>query len=666
MRSKMMPFVALAGVLAVLLFASSCGNGSSVCPTCGTTKNGSIVLIDTMLVPEHNANGEPGGPFNIFDISWVDPVNHFYYVTDRIGLDVPMFNTKTDIALAAIGGDNSVAEAGNNASHCLDTLKFGDAVTIPPIITGNGNFTRFGCRSLQFALNGFGNNGHFGGFIGGQCCASRANNLNPLTGPNGLEATPDGTKLFVGNGSSNVLVFDMTQTLKDVAAGTLPPSPPTVIADLVSGTSPDYDGPQSIAPCEASANGRAFSDPTCGDLRGDELATTGATPATDAQGNPHDLLMVINGDPGFPFTTIFDVTGPVRGTGAEPLKHCLPVNPNNPFSPGGQNNTFAGPNPAFPRNYSTCVLGQIYYDGAFQNNQTVAVDDIGNNGPTGGVGISTFPCPDPSVFFFSAGFPAVPSGASGHAAGGGVSVSGKDVPCHHGPILDINTGVYDPTCDPTAANAICQGAIAPAGLGGMVWDPNIVLTAAQGGGKGAFLLTNGNSTGNITIGSVDVINPFFSSAALTALGYPQGIPMIVNSYPTPSCMPSGVVLGPGTDILVTCAGHDGRAFAPATIILNGNTGTILATINNVGGVDQGWFNPGDNHYYLGARDMPTGPVMGVIDAIGRQWLQNVPTQGNTHSVAADSGLNKIFLPLPAGALCRSQQIDGCVGVYAKE
>ena len=26
-----------------------------------------------------------------------------------------------------------------------------------------------------------------------------------------------------------------------------------------------------------------------------------------------------------------------------------------------------------------------------------------------------------------------------------------DVACHHGPILDIHTGVYDPTCDPTVA-----------------------------------------------------------------------------------------------------------------------------------------------------------------------------------------------------------------------
>ena len=617
MKSKMMPFVVLVGVLAVFLLASSCGNGSSVCPTCGTTQNGSIVLIDTMLVPEHNGNGEPGGPFNIFDIGWVDSVNHIYYITDRLGLDVPMFSTKTDIALFAIGGDNSVAEAGNNVSRCLDIAKVAaDPVTIPPITTAQGNYTRFGCKTMGFSLPGFGANGHFGGFLGGQCCASRSNNLNPLTGPNGLEADPSGRFLFVGNGSSNVLVFDLTPTPAALSNA----NTPIVIADLVSGTSPDYDGPQSIAPCMASANGRAFSDPTCGDLRGDELATTGATPATDALGNKHDLLMVINGDPGLPFTTIFDITGVIHGTGTLAQQHCLPVNPAIPFSPGG-------PFAAFPANFSSCILGQIYYDGSPANDIDVVIDDAGAN--------AGIPCPNPSVFFFSAGNPAVPSGASGH----GVGVAGKEVPCHRAALVPGG---------PTEVGL--------AGLGGMVFNPN----------TGHFLLTNGNASGDITYGTVDEIDPFHTSPAIIAAGFPQGIPVVINSFPMPSCMPSGIAMGPGTDALVTCAGHDGRQFAPTEYIINATTGAILATINNVGGVDQGWFNPGDNNYYLGARDMPTGPVLGVIDAKGRQWLQNIPTQGNTHSVAADSGLNKIFLPLPAGALCRTQQIDGCVGVYAKE
>ncbi len=610
MRSKMLPLVAFAIVLTATLISNNC-SGPANCPTCGTDKNATVGLIDVMLVPEHNGTGEPGGPFNIFDISWVDPVNRLYYVSDRVGLDIPMFNTVTNIALAAIGGDNSIAEAGNNASFCVDSAKFeGDSTIIPPVTTAQGNYTRFGCKTMNFTLPGFfGPNGHFGGFVGGQCCASRSNNLNPLSGPNGIEVSPDGTFLYAGNGSSTVVVFDLTQTI--ATGGT---TFPQVIATLVSGTSPDYDGPLGIGPCQASANGRAFSDPTCGDLRGDELATTGATPAIDPLGNSHDLLMVINGDPGLPFTTIFDITNVIHRTGTQQQQHCLPVNPNAPYSPGGTHTSF-------PQNLASCVLGQIYYDGSPANNINTVIDDGGAN--------AGIPCPNPSLQF--ADFTPVPSGASGH----GVGVGGKDVPCHRAAVV------------PTGGTEV-----ALAGLGAMAYNPN----------TGHFLLSNGNASSDITYGTIDEIDPFHTFPG----GPPLGVPAVINSFVVPMCMPSGIVMGPGTDFLVTCAGHDGRQFAPTTYIINGTTGAIVSTINFVGGVDQGWYNPGDGNYYEAARDMLPSPVLGVIDAKRRQWLQNVPTNGNAHSVAADLNNNHVFVPLPAGGNCQSQAPDGCVGVYASQ
>src|SRR5580704_9565920 len=239
MKSKMFPLLAFVALCGAMLVSNSCGSGPAGCPVCGTQKNGQITLINVMNVPEHNPNGEPGGPFNIFDISWVDPTNRNYFVSDRIGLDVPVFNTVSNIAIAAIGGQNSVAEAGNNSSTCIDSDKFdGDPTIIPPITSAQGNFTRFGCKMMNFTLPGFfGPNGNFGGFMGGQCCASRSNNLNPLSGPNGLEVSADGNFLYVGNGSSSVVVFDLTQTLATGGS-----TPPRVIATLVSGTTPDYEG----------------------------------------------------------------------------------------------------------------------------------------------------------------------------------------------------------------------------------------------------------------------------------------------------------------------------------------------------------------------------------------------------------------------------------------
>jgi len=665
MKSKTLPFLVFVALLAVFIL-NSCGSSEKNCPVCGTDKNGTIGLIDVMIVPEHNPNGEPGGPFNVFDISWVDPTNRLYSVSDRIGLDVPVFSTTSNIALWAIGGNNSVSEAGNNASPCwfdpaLNTP--GAVATIPPITSAQGNYTRFGCKTDSFRIPGFfGPNGFFGGFLGGQCCASRANNLNPLTGPNGLEVSADGNFMFVGNGSSSFLIFDLTPMLNSGSVATGYTVPPQVTAVIPTGTSPDYDGlPNGISGCEQSANGRAFSDPTCGDLRGDELATTGSVVTFPQDGSSRYLVSIINGDPGFPFVTIIDVTGVVTRTGTDAQQHCLAysqvVDPTSqaPFSPGISTYvTTPGGTPIttlFPANYDSCILGQVYYDGAAQNDDTVFIDDGGQNA------IAGFPCPDPSLQFsgntVGAAGPAVPSGASGHAAG-----FNPDVPCHHGPMLTATAGGVPGGAFCAAGPgtpAGCVGAIAPAGLGGMVYYPPL----------NAFLVTNGNSTGDITVGSVDVIDPLHP---ITVGEVTKFVPAVVNSYPIYMCMPTGLNLGPGTDVLVGCADHDGRAFAPSTVIINGTTGEVLTTINNVGAVDETWYNPGDGNYYLAARDMPTGPVLGVISAKTRQWLQNVPTNGNAHSVAVDPFNNHVYVPLPSGssANCQSTFADGCVGVYASQ
>jgi hypothetical protein len=639
MKPKLFSLLSLVALFGAALILNSCGGGQANCPVCGTDKNGTIGLIDVMLVPEHNPNGEPGGPFNIFDISWTDPVNRLYSVSDRIGLDVPVFSTTTDIALWAIGGDNSVAEGGNNASVCWVDPVTGE--TIPPITTAQGNFTRFGCKTNGYRLPGFfGPNGHFGGFVGGQCCASRANNLNPLSGPNGLEVSADGNFMFVGNGSSAFYVFDLAPMITSGYT-----APPLLTAVIPTGTSPDYDGPTGVTGCMASANGRAFSDPSCGDLRADELATTGSVVTFPQDGSSRYLVAIINGDPGLPFVSIIDVTGIVtRSTVSNQLAHCLPYAPYSgtpgtqpPFSPGG-------PGTTFPANYASCILGQIYYDNALPTDNTVLVDEA--NG---------FACPDPSLQFYGTPGvpgPAVPSGASGDAAS-----FNPAVPCHHAPMLRNSApgtptnGVYCPTA---TSFPDCFGAIAPAGLGGMIYYPP----------TNTFLLTNGNATTDITVGSIDVIDPLH---AITVGGVTEYVPAVINSFPIYNCMPTSLNLGPGTDVFVGCADHDGRAFAPSSVIINGTTGEVLTTINNVGFVDETWYNPGDNKYYTGSRDMPTGPVLGVIDAGTRQWLQNVPTNGNAHSVAVDPKNNHIFVPLPAGGQnCETIAADGCVGVYASQ
>jgi hypothetical protein len=615
MRPRILLTIFLTALFVIL---SGCGTVKN-CPVCGTTTAGAYTVIDIMPVPEHNPTGEPGGPFNSFDISLTDSVNHRFFVSDRIGLDVAVFDTQQDISVNAFSGANGVAAGGVNASACaVDPT---GTIFIPPIVTGFGNWTRFGCRTLNFHIPGFGANGLFGGFPGAQCCAARANGVNPLSAPDGEALSPDNRTLFVGNGSASVVAFDLTTTTFSTSATSLPPGP-TVIAEFPTGVSPDYDGPNGIAPCVASANGRAFSDGSCGDLRADEMSI-GVV-------NGRTLLLVANGDPGFPFVTLADVTNIASPTGTYTADHCLPFATQTPYGPplvgNGQGNTTPAAGPVNP---PTCILGQIYYDGAVQNDSTVVIDDGGLNGPAG------FICPDPSE--------TVASGVSGHGAG--VNVLGPDIPCHHGPMLDPS-GKFCASQAPPAAG--CFGAVAIAGIGGSAFNPN----------SGRFLVTNSDASAtDLTFGTVDVINP--------NLGSPNG-PFVENSFVMPNCMPTSIVQGPGNDFLVGCGDHDGEAFPPNMYIIDGTSGNFLATITNVGGVDEIWYNSGDNRYYLAARDMPNGPVMGVIDAKTRTWLVNVVTNSNSHSIAVDSGNNHVFVPLQAGTICTTQSSNGCVGVYAEQ
>ena len=625
--TKIILELALVVVGAFLL--NSCG-GQKGCPTCGTTVNGAYAVINVVPVPEHNPTGEPGGPFNSFDISWFDPIQQKVYTSDRIGLAVVVTDAAHNFAVNTIGGLNQVDNAGNNASPCLPG--------IPSIITGipdpgSGGLTRFGCRNKNFfapfanKFPGFGDNGMFGGLPGAQCCASRANGVNPLSGPNGLLVTPDGNTLFVGSGSASVIAFDLTT------------NPPTVLADFPTGTSPGYDSTSGVAPCIATWNGGAGSDPTCADDRADEMGygTVGM----------RNILAIANGDPGLPFVSLIDVTDIVNRSAAGMAAggYCLPVNPLANYTPlsipnqgtiignGGRSQAFpAGPN------YPTCILGQIYYDGVGAVDSTVAVDDTTTASGT--------PCPDGST--------TVSSGVSGRGVGSG----GVDVPCHHAPIVDSNTGFFITNHGMAGPNQL--GEIAVAGTGAIGFNPF----------HGTFYLENLNCTvsnlatqSSVAVGCIDEIDPRIGNSAG---------PAVINVVPVYNCMPAGIVQGPGHDFFVGCGGHDGVQFPPLLIVFDGTCTTSAAClasqvkIDQSGGTDQVWYNPGDNRYYTAGRDMPNGPIMGVVDAATRTWLVNVTTGSNSHSITVNQFTNQIFVPTQSGALCGTQSSNGCIAVYGRQ
>jgi hypothetical protein len=183
-------------------------------------------------------------------------------------------------------------------------------------------------------------------------------------------------------------------------------------------------------------------------------------------------------------------------------------------------------------------------------------------------------------------------------------------------------------------NPILQGHITvPGATGGLeqpVWDQKTKR----------FYISVPELNGNSSQSGVAVYNP------------KTGI--VEQIFNVGSCSPSGIALGPMQHLLLGCA-------QPPTLVINAINGAVVASIPQVGGSDEVWFNPGDDRYYLAARNNPGGPVLGIVDAETNAWIQNVPTSPNSHSVAADPRSNQVYVPLTAGTA--SPCVQGCIGVY---
>lgn len=135
---------------------------------------------------------------------------------------------------------------------------------------------------------------------------------------------------------------------------------------------------------------------------------------------------------------------------------------------------------------------------------------------------------------------------------------------------------------------------------------------------------------------------------------------ITRWFENDNCLPAGVAHGPGTKLILGCdAGSEETHLPPLTLIVDVSNGSQTA-ITQVGSSDQVWYSPGVQTYYVAARGMPGGPVLGVIDARTERWVQNVPTAPRAYSVAADSETYTVFMPLPPNPVCA----EGCIGVFS--
>jgi hypothetical protein len=207
-----------------------------------------------------------------------------------------------------------------------------------------------------------------------------------------------------------------------------------------------------------------------------------------------------------------------------------------------------------------------------------------------------------------------------------------------------------------------------------------------------FFLSIPQIGSNVQNGGVVRINPFSATVDAT--------------YPVQFCGPAGLALGLNQSLFIGCntvfdtSGNvwDPNGAVPADprdVIINANTGAILVPVFGIGAGDEVWFNPGNNNYYATGSGSPERPLpaatasgstpAGVVDANDGALVTRFPTYnvaavttpttghpahpaGTSHSIAANSNNNLVFVPLPANNAVLSPDgskncLTGCIAVF---
>jgi len=195
----------------------------------------------------------------------------------------------------------------------------------------------------------------------------------------------------------------------------------------------------------------------------------------------------------------------------------------------------------------------------------------------------------------------------------------------------------------------------------------------------------GQLAGAITChGGLLVIDPNTVATATATLG---AFDPVTNTgvLKLSGCGPNGATVGPHANLLLGCTPQNNPSDT-STLVINART-KHFANIGGITGSDEVWYNPGNQRYYTGssrACGLPAGcpapiggAVLGVIDGQTNLLIETIPQSQNSHSVAADSKLNRIYVPQVApfavvgvggdttavgAGICGST--NGCVAVYA--
>ncbi len=173
-----------------------------------------------------------------------------------------------------------------------------------------------------------------------------------------------------------------------------------------------------------------------------------------------------------------------------------------------------------------------------------------------------------------------------------------------------------------------------------------------------IVASNGvNSTNMLPNDVVAVIDPRGGASCGSSSGCDGDDIAIVNQYPVPNCGgATGTALKKFT-MFIGCGN--------ASTFMDIRNGTILGTVPGVAGVDEVWYDAGNDLFLASA--FPPVNTFYTIDGTSLQLSQSITIngiQGAVHSEASDPVTKQIFLPVPAGgAPCGAAPNNGCIAVF---
>ncbi len=164
------------------------------------------------------------------------------------------------------------------------------------------------------------------------------------------------------------------------------------------------------------------------------------------------------------------------------------------------------------------------------------------------------------------------------------------------------------------------------------------------------------------------------SGGLLVIDPSDSDPAHLKVVPLNECGPNGLAVGPNDNLLAGCTPGN-EPSNRSELVINAHS-FHYANIGGITGSDEVWFDKGDKRYYTGSNRQIGGAVLGVINAVTNLLVETIPQSSGSHSVAADSKRNFIYVPQPApvavvgsggdttavgAGICGTS--NGCVAVY---